>query len=195
MSESTFAYGIHMAILLPMWGTRSSPQDSLVMEHLPDQDEQHWEVRGKESSRKSYIGRSVKLRKLPFPTNQIPGDFRNHSPGWHGRQSQSIEHSNGTITIMLHRIHSQGWRTRVGGSIPRRVHFLTTCASMVGRNVGKFLAMESKHLTPERVESCKHCGTKTQYCERSQKSPKREGGTWAWLPFSSLVEYRHSIRG
>lgn len=130
-----------------------------------------------------------------FPTNQVPGSFRNHSPGWHGRQSQSIEHSNGTITIMLHRIHSQGWRTRVGGSIPRRVHFLTTCTSTVGRDVGKFLAMESKHLTPERVESCKHCGTKTQYCERSQKSPKREGGAWAWLPFSSLVEYRHSIRG
>ena len=65
------------------------------------------------------------------------------------------------------------------------VHFLTIC--MAGRDVGNFLAMESKHLTSKWVESCKLPETKTLYCELSQKSPKREGGAWARLFFSSLV--------
>lgn len=71
------------------------------------------------------------------------------------------------------------------------VHFLTTC--LAGWNVGKFLAMESKRLTSERVESCNHHETKTQYCELSQESPKREGGAWAWLSFSPCVISSHHL--
>lgn len=40
----------------------------------------------------------------------------NHSAGWNGRQSQSIKHSKGTITITSHIICGQGLNTRVGGS-------------------------------------------------------------------------------
>lgn len=179
--KGKFVHGINMAILLPMWGTVRSPRTV-----------HGWGISLTKINRTRRLrGRRADVKvSCRFPTDQFPSYNINHLLDWNGRQSQSVKHSSGTITIMLNTICSQGWHASVGGSILGLVHFLTTC--LEGRDIGNFLAMESIYLTSQRVECYKHDETKTRLWAEPRISQKRGWGlAMAFLLFPCVISSHH----
>lgn len=122
---SKFAYGISVPTLLPTWGTVRSPEDSVGMGMA--KINRTGRLGGRTGER--VIQRQFSTVKLSchFPTNQIPSYIMNHSLGGNGRQSQSIKHSKGSISIMLHRLCGQGlthgrWRKQAEACAAPQLH-------------------------------------------------------------------------